>query len=162
MCRASTTAPRTSLDDVRASAADYRLGDRAQTPRAAVRAAGDGPPCGLPPADPKPRPIDDVYADWQRERPRHGDLRDDVEYIVDLLVAAGHDVIVVDQTSPEQRAVGLRTACVIVPGLVPIDFGWQRQRVLHMPRLRYALQRAGYRDTELPVDEINFVPHPFP
>lgn len=151
-----------SLDDVRASAADYRLVTELKHHALLFGLPEMAHHADFLLADPKPRPIDDVYADWQRERPRHGDLRDDVRYLVDLLAAAGHDVIVVDQTSPEQRAVGLRTACVIVPGLVPIDFGWQRQRVLHMPRLRYALQRAGYRDTELPVDEINFVPHPFP
>ncbi|GAA1403916.1 TOMM precursor leader peptide-binding protein [Catellatospora coxensis] len=113
-------------------------------------------------ADPQPKPIGEIYAGWERDRPRNADLRDDVRYGVDLLAAAGHDVIVVDQTSPEQRQLGLRTACVIVPGLIPIDFGWQRQRVLHMPRLRTAFRRAGWRDTDLAISEINFVPHPFP
>ena len=47
-----------------------------------------------------------------------------------MLADRGFDVIVVDQTRPEQRALGLATASVLVPGLLPIDFGWARQRAL--------------------------------
>ena len=85
------------------------------------------------------------------------------DYLRDQLAAAGHDVIVVDQTSPEQRLVGLRTACVIVPGLIPIDFGWQRQRApAHAPHSATAFRRAGWRGTDLDPADINRVPHPFP
>lgn len=113
-------------------------------------------------ADPDPRPMAEIYRDWEQTRPRHRDLRDDLQYCLDLCTRAGFDVIVVDQTPPDQRSAGLRTMCVIVPGLLPIDFGWHKQRVLHMPRLRTAPRRAGLRDDDLPVEEINFVPHPFP
>ena len=44
---------------------------------------------------------------------------------------------------PEQRDLGLHTVKVLVPGLLPIDFGWQRQRALHLPRLRTAHARSG-------------------
>ncbi|MGW6235862.1 TOMM precursor leader peptide-binding protein [Streptomyces sp. NPDC055094] len=109
------------------------------------------------------RPMADVYRDWEeRERPRTGDLRDDVAHCRDALVRAGHDVIVVDQTTPEQRRIGLRTVATIVPGLLPIDFGWSRQRAPRMPRLRSAAFRAGLRDRELTEAEIRLVPHPFP
>jgi len=49
-----------------------------------------------------------------------------------------------------------------VPGLVPIDFGWRRQRALHMPRLRTALREAGRLSRDLRSDELNPAPHPFP
>ena len=68
----------------------------------------------------------------------------------------------VDQTTPEQARLGLRTVCTIVPGLLPIDFGWSRQRALTMPRLRTAWRRAGRRPDDLGEDEIRRVPHPFP
>ena len=71
-------------------------------------------------------------------------------------------MIVVDQTTPEQLRSGLRTVCTLVPGLLPIDFGWNRQRALHMPRLRTAFRRAGWRSTDLAEGEIRRVPHPFP
>ena len=90
------------------------------------------------------------------------DLGTDVEDCVRMLAAAGHDTIVVDQTVPEQRRLGLHTAAVIVPGLLPIDFGWRRQRVLHMPRLRTAPVAAGLSDRELTAADLNQVPHPFP
>lgn len=78
------------------------------------------------------------------------------------IAAAGCDVIAVDQTTPEQRAMGLRTVCTIAPGLLPIDFGWARQRALTMPRLRTAQRRAGLRPDDLPEAAIRRVPHPFP
>ena len=108
------------------------------------------------------RSMADLYGGWQQERPRTTDLLDDLRFCLDELTGAGFDVIVADQTSPEQRAAGLCSAAVIVPGLVPIDFGATMQRVLHMPRLRTAFRRAGWRDTDLADHEINYVPHPFP
>ncbi|PJN25384.1 TOMM precursor leader peptide-binding protein [Kitasatospora sp. CB02891] len=90
------------------------------------------------------------------------DLRTDLRRCVDAVAAAGFDVVVVDQTMPEQRASGLHTASVLVPGLLPIDFGWQRQRALTMPRLRTAPREAGLRPHDLRADQLNPAPHPFP
>jgi ribosomal protein S12 methylthiotransferase accessory factor len=106
--------------------------------------------------------IDDVYRDWQRVRPRTHELLDDLRFGQDCLTEAGFDVIVVDQTPPEQQAVGLRTACVVVPGLLPIDFGWTKQRALRMPRMFTAFRRAGWRTTDLDPSDLHLVPHPFP
>jgi ribosomal protein S12 methylthiotransferase accessory factor len=78
------------------------------------------------------------------------------------MTSHGFDVIVVDQTFPLQRDLGLRTAKVIVPGLLPIDFGWHRQRALLLPRLRTALHQAGLRDRDLTPADFNPAPHPFP
>ncbi|MGW1542068.1 TOMM precursor leader peptide-binding protein [Streptomyces sp. NPDC002309] len=90
------------------------------------------------------------------------DLRDDLERCVAAVVAAGFDVVVVDQTLPEQRLLGLHTFSVLVPGLLPIDFGWSRQRALGMPRLRTALREAGLRERDLEAADLNPAPHPFP
>jgi ribosomal protein S12 methylthiotransferase accessory factor len=79
------------------------------------------------------------------------DLAEDVRRCVAALAADGFDVIAVNQTSPEQRGMGLHTASVLVPGLVPIDFGWRRQRALHMPRVLAGL-----------TEQLNLAPHPFP
>ncbi|MYT39662.1 TOMM precursor leader peptide-binding protein [Streptomyces sp. SID8356] len=94
--------------------------------------------------------------------PVSGDLREDLRSCVDAVTAAGFDVVVVDQTMPEQRALGLTTVSVLVPGLLPIDFGWTRQRALRMPRLRTALREAGLRTTDLTDADLNPAPHPFP
>lgn len=90
------------------------------------------------------------------------DLRDDLARCVEAVTGAGFDVVVVDQTMPEQRALGLRTVSVLVPGLLPIDFGWTRQRALGMPRLRTALREAGLADRDLTDADLNPAPHPFP
>ncbi|MEU3661477.1 TOMM precursor leader peptide-binding protein [Streptomyces sp. NPDC032940] len=95
-------------------------------------------------------------------RPVSPDLRDDLERCVAAVTAAGFDVVVVDQTLPEQRRLGLHTFGVLVPGLLPIDFGWSRQRALGMPRLRTALREAGLRDRDLTAADLNPAPHPFP
>ncbi|WP_405677737.1 TOMM precursor leader peptide-binding protein [Streptomyces sp. NBC_01511] len=108
------------------------------------------------------RTLDETYADWAPVRPRTGDLLDDLWLLRDELAGAGYDVIAVDQTTPEQRRMGLHTVSTIVPGLLPLDFGWTRQRALLMPRLRTALRAAGRRTDDLPESGIKAVPHPFP
>jgi ribosomal protein S12 methylthiotransferase accessory factor len=101
------------------------------------------------------RPVAGLRPPW----PNSGDLADDVRLSVAALAGAGFDVIVVDQTSPEQRGMGLHTASVLVPGLLPIDFGWSRQRALTMPRLHAALpRRPGVPEAA----RLNPAPHPFP
>ncbi|MER5629113.1 TOMM precursor leader peptide-binding protein [Streptomyces nitrosporeus] len=84
--------------------------------------------------------------------PETSDLREVLLRAVGTVTAAGFDVVVVDQTLPEQRALGLHTVKVLVPGLLPIDFGWSRQRARHMPRMRTTLGPSG----------LNPAPHPFP
>ncbi|WLQ34010.1 TOMM precursor leader peptide-binding protein [Streptomyces castrisilvae] len=109
------------------------------------------------------RPFGEVYRDWETTgRPRTGDLRDDLRAVIDELARAGHDVIAVDQTTPEQERMGLRTVATLAPGLLPIDFGWNRRRAPFMPRLRTALRRGGHRATDLTEAEMRMVPHPFP
>ncbi|MEE4542660.1 TOMM precursor leader peptide-binding protein [Streptomyces sp. V4-01] len=90
------------------------------------------------------------------------DMREDAERVVAEVARAGFDVIAVDQTTPEQRRLGFSTAGVIVPGLLPIDFGWSRQRARHMTRTRLALREAGIAERELTAADLNPAPHPFP
>jgi len=114
-----------------------------------------------------PRSMDELYAGWSALRGEVHDLAEDVRRLVDLVAAGpGGDVVVVDQTCPEQREVGLTTVAVVAPGLVPIDFGRRRQRVLTSDRLRAFL--AGELPQVWPRGEgfgatgLNTHPHPFP
>ncbi|PSL01624.1 ribosomal protein S12 methylthiotransferase accessory factor [Haloactinopolyspora alba] len=107
-------------------------------------------------------PIADVFADWTTSRAPVTDLREPVDEIVALLAERGHDTVVVDQTTPEQQALGLSTVATIVPGLIPIDFGWHRQRVLRMPRTLWAPYRGGHVPRPLDPGDLHLVPHPFP
>ncbi|WP_411093341.1 TOMM precursor leader peptide-binding protein [Streptomyces sp. 049-1] len=90
------------------------------------------------------------------------DVREDLLAAVKMVTSAGFDVVVVQQTVPEQRALGLHTVKVLVPGLLPLDFGWTRQRARHMPRTRTALRAAGLRERDLTEVDLNPGPHPFP
>lgn len=107
-------------------------------------------------------PLDEAFADWTTGRAPVTDLAEAVREIVDLFAGIGLDTVVVDQTTPEQRSMGLHTVATIVPGLVPIDFGWRRQRVLGMARTLLAPYRAGLTPRPLTPEELHLVPHPFP
>lgn len=102
---------------------------------------------------------------FEVDRPRPAptmDLRQDLQNLLDTVAAAGFDVLVVDQTMPEQEALGLHTVSVTVPGLLPLDFGWARQRVRHLPRTLTARREAGLDDRDLRADELTPAPHPLP
>ncbi|GAA1908277.1 TOMM precursor leader peptide-binding protein [Streptomyces sodiiphilus] len=112
-----------------------------------------------------PRPpahsMADRFGDGSVPQPT-GDVREDLTACLEAVTAAGFDVIAVDQTVAEQRRMGLHTLSVLVPGLIPIDFGWSRQRARHMPRMFTALREAGLKDTDLTPGTLNPAPHPFP
>ena len=108
------------------------------------------------------RTIEETYRDWETKRPRRRDLLDDLRFCMEAVFKLGLDVIVVDQTCPEQVASGLKTVCVIVPGLMPMDFGWERDRVLDLPRLRTVPRTTGHRSRDFIPDARQIIPHPFP
>ncbi|MYU23172.1 TOMM precursor leader peptide-binding protein [Streptomyces sp. SID8352] len=109
-----------------------------------------------------PAPVAVSGLRWERADGSGPDIRDDLLCAVEAVTGAGFDVVVVDQTTPEQRALGLSTVKVLVPGLLPLDFGWTRQRARHMPRTRTALREAGLRPDDLTAAGLNPGPHPFP
>ncbi|WP_181767897.1 TOMM precursor leader peptide-binding protein [Streptomyces albidus (ex Kaewkla and Franco 2022)] len=119
-----------------------------------------------PPPGPLPTPAPVSVASLRpagaAEEGTSGDVREALERCLEPVTAAGFDVVVVDQTLPEQRTLGLHTVSVLVPGLLPIDFGWSRQRARTMPRMRTALREAGLREADLGPDDLNPAPHPFP
>jgi ribosomal protein S12 methylthiotransferase accessory factor len=106
--------------------------------------------------------LKEAFGDWTAGRGPVTDLYVPTREIVGLLAGRGFDTVVVDQTTPEQRSLGLHTVATVVPGLVPIDFGWRRQRVLTMPRPLWAPYEAGSTSHPLRPDQLHLVPHPFP
>ncbi|MET8094072.1 TOMM precursor leader peptide-binding protein [Micromonospora sp. NPDC005220] len=113
-------------------------------------------------ADPPLRSMDELYADWRAVAPRNDDLRADVQYLTGLVAGLGGDVVAVDQTCPEQEVAGVHTMAVVAPALVPIDFGWQRQRVLYSDRLERHIARGTRGPDRLGATVRNPHPHPFP
>ncbi|HLX41062.1 MAG TPA: TOMM precursor leader peptide-binding protein [Ktedonobacteraceae bacterium] len=112
--------------------------------------------------NPKLSSVADAYAEWYTERPHTSNLLDDVQFCINEILKLGMDVIVIDQTCPEQERTGLKVARVIVPGLMPIDFGWGRQRVYELTRLRTVPRTSGFMTTDFDVAHLNTTPHPFP
>jgi bacteriocin biosynthesis cyclodehydratase domain-containing protein len=85
----------------------------------------------------------------------------DLERLVAHLDQRGHEVVVVDITSPEVARYGLFVGCVVVPGLQPIGFGPYGIR-LGGRRLYEAPVRMGVFRSAPPEESINLVPHCFP
>ncbi len=79
------------------------------------------------------------------------DLADDLRGAIGRYLDTALDVVVVDQTTPEHAVEGFCCVKVIVPGAVPMVFGYHNQRVYGLDRL----YRAGCQ-------ELNPHPHPFP
>lgn len=103
----------------------------------------------LPPAE--------AFADWAERRPRGGDALAGLHLVRDALAGAGYDALAIDRTTPQQRRMGLRTAATVVPGLLPLDFGWHRQRAPRMAPSATAVRRC-------PADAVRpprRAPHPF-
>jgi ribosomal protein S12 methylthiotransferase accessory factor len=157
----------------RVAAQEPTLREMEQDFRKVVLLADHAPLYGLPEMaaratefllkNPTSRSIADTYRAWRAEMPRNTDLLADVQYCIEQLKGAGlTQVIVVDQTSPEQARLGLKTVCVRVPGLLPIDFGYERQRALNLKRLRTVPRTAGFLPKDFSLDDINPLPHPFP
>jgi ribosomal protein S12 methylthiotransferase accessory factor len=102
------------------------------------------------------------FADAFPGRPaRSTDLLDDLTELTGRYQAVGLDVVVVDQTGPEQRAAGLCSVKVIVPGTLPMTFGHRNRWVAGIGRVRTVPVLLGHRATPLTEDDLNPHPHPF-
>ena len=67
------------------------------------------------------------------------------------------DIYVVNLTSKEMEKLGIYTVKVIVPGLLPITFGVQNERISES-RINRERSRRGLEE----VKQISCYPHPFP
>jgi ribosomal protein S12 methylthiotransferase accessory factor len=105
--------------------------------------------------------FDDAYGNWLATVPKSNDLLEDVEFCLGSLASAGlNQVVAVDQTAPEQRRAGLSSVRVIVPGMIPMDFGHGRARANALQRLYSVPVKLGLRH-EMTPNQLNPAPHPF-
>ncbi|QTX04075.1 YcaO-like family protein [Agromyces archimandritae] len=89
---------------------------------------------------------------------RHVD--DDLAAVLDAIDAAGFEAFAVDAATSLSRRHGIACWKTVVPGLLPIDFGWPKQRALAMPRLLDRARAAGGARGD--PEPLHLVPHPFP
>jgi ribosomal protein S12 methylthiotransferase accessory factor len=90
------------------------------------------------------------------------DLSADLHKMIGRYLDTGLDVIVVDQTGPEHALEQFACAKVIVPGAVPMVFGYDNRRIHGLDRLYRVGHQLGYHPRPLTHDELNPHPHPFP
>jgi len=100
------------------------------------------------------RPLNTVFSD-SLDLPRGGPV-EVLHYLSSVLRDRGFEATIVRITTPAQSALGLECVKAVVPGLVPIDFGWTRQRALGMKRV-LDLVPPDSDGRRIPVP----VPHPF-
>ena len=89
------------------------------------------------------------------------DLEEDLRGVVSICRAAGFAPVAVPTQTGLADSLGARCWKTVVPGLIPIDFGFDYQRALLMPRLEQAVRDfsgIGAGQEFVPVH----VPHPFP
>lgn len=97
-----------------------------------------------------------------RPAPKHSDLLDDLRDMVSIFSRLNLDVIVVNQTSEELERNGLYCVKVIIPGMLPMTFGYHLTRLEHLDRVLTVPEKLGFTNRPLTREELNPHPHPFP
>lgn len=94
--------------------------------------------------------------------PKHLDLMEDVQKLLDIFRSLKLDVIAVNQTNDIIRRNGLYCVKIIIPGMLPMTFGHHLIRTTGLPRLYEIPVKLGYRKEPLAPEALNPYPHPFP
>jgi ribosomal protein S12 methylthiotransferase accessory factor len=105
------------------------------------------------------RTFSEAYGDPPSWNP---DLTEDLRKLIDAFLQRGMDVIVVDQSAPETLRNGLHCVKVLVPGLLPMTFGYHLTRLTGLPRVLHVPAALGYAEKPLTAEQLNRHPHPFP
>ncbi len=106
----------------------------------------------------KPVPLQEAFPDYPRVK-RETDLTEGTRRVLNAILQQGLDVLVFDQTTQEQQQLGLRTVRVLIPGTLPMSFGYDTRRCTGCERLDKLIQSKKRADSLV---EINPWPHPFP
>jgi ribosomal protein S12 methylthiotransferase accessory factor len=103
-----------------------------------------------------------TFAEEFKRMPNHPDLTEDLKGIVQVFRRLNLDVIVVDQTAPELKRNGLYCAKVLIPGMLPMTFGYHLTRLTGLERVLTVPAELGYAKKPLLREQLNPHPHPFP
>jgi ribosomal protein S12 methylthiotransferase accessory factor len=102
-----------------------------------------------------------TFADEFKQPAGHKDMRDELQDLLKRFLDRGHDVIVIDQTSPEISRKGLHCVKVLIPGMLPMSFGYKFTRLTGLERVLRVPMELGYRKDQLTEKQLNKHPHPF-
>lgn len=103
-----------------------------------------------------------TFSEEFRPPQNHPDLTDDLKDILHKFRQLNLDVIVVNQTTPELTRNDLHCVKVLIPGMLPMTFGYHLTRVTGLKRVLQVPAELGFRDRPLQLEELNPHPHPFP
>ena len=106
--------------------------------------------------------LKDAFSTWPSAfiETANGDVCNSLNVVADCFSHAGmSDIILIDQSTRDHTDLGLSSVKAVVPGVVPMCFGYAEQRVLGIPRLDNAL-RSSCREVDF--DRAPYDPHPFP
>ncbi len=90
------------------------------------------------------------------------DLTDDLKSVLREFRRLNLEVIVVNQTVPELKQNGLHCVKVLIPGMLPMTFGYHLSRLEGLDRVLRIPAELGFAAKPLTPDELNPHPHPFP
>jgi ribosomal protein S12 methylthiotransferase accessory factor len=107
------------------------------------------------------RPLRTFQEEFNRT-PTHPDLTDDLKDVLLAFRQLNLDVIVVDQTTPELKRNELYCVKVLIPGMLPMTFGYHLSRVTGLERVLKVPVLLGYAKHPLLLEQLNPHPHPFP
>ncbi len=93
------------------------------------------------------------------------DVSNDLGQVIERVIGKADDIIAINQTSPDQEQLGLRTYRVLAPGTIPASWGARRRRITGLPRLQKALLKSSTQTACLTdqavLTTINPAPHPY-
>jgi len=97
-----------------------------------------------------------------KQQTKSTDLTDDLRDILQKFRQLNLEVIVVDQTTPVTKRNGLYCVKVLIPGMLPMTFGYHLTRVTGLERVLRVPMELGYTKQPLTLEQLNPHPHPFP
>jgi ribosomal protein S12 methylthiotransferase accessory factor len=108
-----------------------------------------------------PRPLR-TFEEEFKPTAQHADLTDDLKDMLQALRKVHLDVIIVEQTTPELARNGLHCVKALIPGTLPMTFGYHLTRLTGLERVLNVPQQLGYAERALTNEQLNRHPHPFP
>ncbi|HWO78632.1 MAG TPA: TOMM precursor leader peptide-binding protein [Bacillus sp. (in: firmicutes)] len=103
-----------------------------------------------------------TFAEEFKPAPKNADLKDDLQEILEKFRKLNLEVIVVDQSTPVTKRNGLFCVKVLIPGMLPMTFGYQFTRVKGLKRVLTVPMQLGFTSEPLSYEQLNPYPHPFP
>ncbi|MFM9278716.1 TOMM precursor leader peptide-binding protein [Paenibacillus jiagnxiensis] len=91
----------------------------------------------------------------------YANMVDELYALMEKFLDIDLDIIVVDQTSPEISVKGLYCVKVLIPGMLPMAFGYHLTRLEGLERVLRVPAELGYTTKRLTSEELNKHPHPF-